>query len=125
MIPSQHTRQLTIPKAELLQALRRVDVVARDNSHRVVFRTSPYGALRDLSHPTEVAFEIDHVDEAAGTGWSVVVEGRAEGVVNPVELAAVWARPDLDPWAPGTRSLVVAITSRSTTGRVVRAPSAA
>jgi DNA polymerase III subunit beta len=40
VIPSQHTRKLTIPKEELLQALRRVDVVARDNSHRVVFRTS-------------------------------------------------------------------------------------
>jgi DNA polymerase III subunit beta len=40
VIPSQHTRKLTIPKEELLQAIRRVEVVARDNAHRVVFRTA-------------------------------------------------------------------------------------
>jgi DNA polymerase-3 subunit beta len=40
VIPTEHTRKLTIPKEDLLQALRRVDVVARDNSHRVVFRTA-------------------------------------------------------------------------------------
>jgi DNA polymerase-3 subunit beta len=40
VVPSQHTRKLTIQKEELQQAVRRVDVVARDNSHRVVFRTA-------------------------------------------------------------------------------------
>jgi DNA polymerase III subunit beta len=40
VIPTEHTRKLTIPKEDLLQAIRRVDVVARDNSHRVVFRTA-------------------------------------------------------------------------------------
>ena len=89
---------------------------------RVVFRTSPYGSLRDLSRPTDVAFEIDHVDPAEGTGWSVVVQGRAEGVTLPQELAALWARPDIEPWAPGTRNLVIGITVRSISGRVVRAP---
>jgi DNA polymerase-3 subunit beta len=40
VIPSQHTRKLTIPTDELTQALRRVAVVARDNANRVVFRTA-------------------------------------------------------------------------------------
>jgi nitroimidazol reductase NimA-like FMN-containing flavoprotein (pyridoxamine 5'-phosphate oxidase superfamily) len=92
---------------------------------RVVFRTSPYGVLHHLSHPTNVAFEIDQVDAVAGTGWSVVVQGRAEGVVLPQELVALWARPDIEPWAPGTRNLFIAITTHTISGRVVHAPSTA
>ena len=43
--------------------------------HDVVFRTSPHGVLAQLAHPTEVAFEIDDIDQNRGAGWSVLVEG--------------------------------------------------
>jgi hypothetical protein len=89
---------------------------------RIVFRTSPYGVLSTLSHRTNVAFEIDQVDEASGQGWSVLVQGSAEGIDLPHDLVTLWARPGLVPWAPGTRNLFVAITPHSTTGRAVHAP---
>jgi nitroimidazol reductase NimA-like FMN-containing flavoprotein (pyridoxamine 5'-phosphate oxidase superfamily) len=88
----------------------------------VVFRTSPYGALAHLEHPTNVAFEIDHVDQEAGTGWSVVVQGRAQGVVLPQELLSLWARHDIVPWAPGTRNIFISIAPQIVSGRSVRAP---
>ena len=89
---------------------------------RVVFRTSAYGVLGHLRHPTNVAFEIDDVDVAAGTGWSVVAQGRAEAVVLPQELVDLWARPDIVPWAPGTRNVFIAISVHALSGRIVQAP---
>ena len=88
----------------------------------VVFRTSPFGPLSPLTKPTNVAFEIDEIDEDAGTGWSVVVRGRAEAVVRAYDLASVWSLDGLVPWAPGTRNLIIAITPRKVTGRAVKAP---
>ena len=88
----------------------------------VVFRTSPYGALAHLKHRTNVAFEIDQVDQAAGTGWSVVVQGSADGVALSQELVALWARSDIVPWAPGTRNVFIAIVPQIISGRTVQAP---
>lgn len=92
---------------------------------RVVFRTSAYGVLGHLRQPTNVAFEIDEVDSAAGTGWSVVVQGSAEAVVIPQKLVDLWARPDIVPWAPGTRNVFIAIAVHAVSGRIVQAPFAA
>ena len=88
----------------------------------VVFRTSPYGALSALSAPTNVAFEIDEVDLDAGTGWSVLVRGRAQAVVRLYDQVNIWQMAAVVPWATGTRNLVIAITARTITGRAVKAP---
>jgi uncharacterized protein len=42
----------------------------------IIFRTSPYGVLSELIRPTEVALEIDDLDQKTRQGWSVVVQGR-------------------------------------------------
>jgi nitroimidazol reductase NimA-like FMN-containing flavoprotein (pyridoxamine 5'-phosphate oxidase superfamily) len=89
---------------------------------RVTFRTSPYGALAHLRNPTNVAFQIDKVDANTSTAWSVVVRGRAEAVVLQQSLNALWARPDIVAWAPGTRNLFISITPQAITGRLVHAP---
>jgi hypothetical protein len=89
---------------------------------KVVFRTSPYGVLSQLARPTNVAFEVDEIDEGSGRGWSVLVQGRTEGVVLPYDLATLWADPGLVPWAPGTRNIFVAVTPHTISGRSVRAP---
>ena len=90
--------------------------------HDVVFRTSPYGVLAQLAQPTEVAFEIDEIDQDRGAGWSVLVRGRAKAVVAPTELVALWTTPGIVPWAPGTRNVWIGISARSITGRRLRAP---
>ena len=50
----------------------------------IIFRTSPYGVLSELIRPTAVAFEVDQLDQVNRRGWSVVVQGRAQGGGHPV-----------------------------------------
>jgi DNA polymerase-3 subunit beta len=40
VIPTQHTKKLTIPVQEVTQAVKRAAIVARDNANRVVLRTN-------------------------------------------------------------------------------------
>jgi uncharacterized protein len=87
----------------------------------IVFRTSPHGVLAQLDKPTIVAFEIDDLDQAHRAGWSVVVRGRARGIVAPHELVRLWTQPDIVPWAPGTRNLWIGISIRTISGRRVKA----
>jgi uncharacterized protein len=86
----------------------------------VVFRTSPYGPLSELSQPTDVAFEIDEFDQHRHQGWSVVVHGRAQGVARPDEVVRLWNVSGV-PWAPGMRNLIVRITPTTVSGRQVAA----
>jgi nitroimidazol reductase NimA-like FMN-containing flavoprotein (pyridoxamine 5'-phosphate oxidase superfamily) len=88
----------------------------------VVFRTSPYGALSALADRTNVAFEIDEVDQDAGTGWSVLVRGWAQAVVGSYDLVTLWQMDGVVPWATGTRNLFISITPHAITGRAVKAP---
>ena len=88
----------------------------------IVFSTSPFGALSALANPTNVAFEIDDVDQQAGAGWSVLVRGRAKAVRQAYDVMTLWGTEGIVPWASGTRNLFVAIAPRTITGRAVQAP---
>lgn len=88
---------------------------------RVVFRTSPYGVLSELLRPTDVAMEIDEIDQDRHSGWSVVVHGQACAVAEPVELNRLWAGSGVVPWAGGVRNLFIEITPRRISGRAVAA----
>ncbi|MCW2811917.1 MAG: hypothetical protein JWP61_2375 [Friedmanniella sp.] len=90
----------------------------------IAFRTSPYGLLSGLVAPTNVAFEIDGLDEEHQTGWSVVARGRAQTVTNSAILAGLWRTEGVAPWASGTRNLFISIKRHSTTGRALKGPSA-
>ena len=89
----------------------------------IVFRTSPYGALSALADGTNVAFEIDEVDQEARHRlerpgpW-----GRAQAVVGSYDLVTLWQMDGVVPWATGTRNLFLVITPRTITGRAVKAP---
>ena len=95
-----------------------VTYVWHENS--VIFRTSPYGPLSELSKPTDVAFEIDELDQQHHEGWSVVVHGRAQGVARSDEVVRLWAVSGV-PWAPGMRNLLIRITPTTLSGRQVSA----
>jgi uncharacterized protein len=89
----------------------------------IIFRTSPYGVLSELIRPTEVALEIDELDQKNRGGWSVVVQGRAQGVAEPDQLVRMWTVGGVVPWAAGVRNLFIQITPHRVTGRVVAARS--
>ena len=90
-------------------------------NEQVVFRTSPYGTLSELRRRTRTAFEIDDIDESAGAGWDVLGCGFAEAVTGDHPLNQLWRTGPI-PWAAGTRSLFIAITLTSLSGRTVRTP---
>lgn len=78
----------------------------------VLVATTGYGALARAATNGRVAFEVDAVDEATETGWSVVVRGRATRE-SPFEPPAERPRP----WAAGTRTYLLRITPDAITGR--------
>lgn len=83
----------------------------------VVFRTSPFGVLSELVRPAQVVFEVDELDEAARSGWSVIARGRAQAVASPALLTHLWTLDGAEPWAAGTRNLFIGIEVEHLTGR--------
>lgn len=84
----------------------------------IIFRTSPYGVLSELVRPTDVALEIDELDQESRQAWSVVVQGRAQGVAEPDQLVRMWAVGGVVPWASGVRNVFIQIIPRRITGRI-------
>lgn len=82
----------------------------------VLFRTELYGSLAEATSSGAVAFEADELDDRMSSGWSVVVLGRAEHVEDPADLASLFSRLG-QPWAPGSRPLLVRILPNQVTGR--------
>ena len=68
----------------------------------MVFRTAPYGVLGRHAWRGRVAFEVDDIDVATRSGWSVVATGQGELVEDPDELAAAPRLPR--PAAVGARA---------------------
>lgn len=79
----------------------------------VLFRTSHGSELAGLLERVPVAFEVDDVDVETETGWSIVVHGTS----GPADAGLLVELPN--PWAPGERTVVVAITIDEITGRAV------
>ena len=92
--------------------------------HMVVFRTDEGTKLDAAARGSRVAFEIDGADEAARTGWSVLIRGEATEVTDPAELARL-RKLRVSPWAPGTKARYVRILPAKLTGRRILAPPAA
>lgn len=87
-------------------------------AHGVVFRTAP-GTKLWATHRSNVSFEVDELDLANKTGWSVLVRGSAREITvdrNPELVQAVQeAAPQS--WAPGSKQYLVRIVADSISGR--------
>jgi hypothetical protein len=93
-----------------------VNYTATDDG-TVVFRTGVDTVLTrvDLQR---VAFEIDGIDEAARSGWSVCVHGVGRELTTLDDPASARLRAlTVDVWAPGDRSRMFAIEPIEITGR--------
>ncbi|MEN8652701.1 pyridoxamine 5'-phosphate oxidase family protein [Streptomyces sp. 21So2-11] len=82
----------------------------------VAFRTAP-GAVPAAAAGTEVAFEVDHIDDAMSQGWSVLVVGDARMVTDPDAAHVLDELARTTPWAGGDRALWVRVTPVRVTGR--------
>lgn len=79
--------------------------------------TSPYSAMGTYGAGSLVAFEVDHFDYEAHTGWSVVIRGRADVVTDHDELQRIRSLWAPRPWADGTRNLYLRIPWSELSGR--------
>jgi len=82
----------------------------------IVVRTSE-GTAVDGHADEQVAFEVDHIDEALSQGWSVLVRGKAHRVTHPAELQLIRRDTDLWPWPGDDRDIYVRIIPDTITGR--------
>ncbi|SMF73651.1 DUF1918 domain-containing protein [Streptomyces sp. Amel2xC10] len=82
----------------------------------IAFRTRP-GSLPAAAVGTEVAFEVDHVDDALSQGWSVLAVGPASVVTDPRAVHGLVERSHTTPWPGGERDLWVSIRAATLTGR--------
>jgi len=82
----------------------------------IVIRTSE-GSMIEGHADDQVAFEVDHLDEALCQGWSVLVRGPAHRVAHPAELHHVRRDATLWPWPGGDCDVYVRIIPDRITGR--------
>ncbi|MGW7381734.1 pyridoxamine 5'-phosphate oxidase family protein [Streptomyces sp. NPDC054794] len=82
----------------------------------IVFRTAPE-SVAAAAVETEVAFEVDHLDDALSQGWSVLAVGPANVVTEPDAVRRLTRHAHTQPWAGGEREMWVSIRPTSLTGR--------
>jgi nitroimidazol reductase NimA-like FMN-containing flavoprotein (pyridoxamine 5'-phosphate oxidase superfamily) len=87
----------------------------------VVFHTAYGSKLAAAAKNDSVAFEVDHYDPVARVGWSVLITGKADLVLEDAEIGRL-DRLGLHPW--GTRLATpywIRIRPTSVTGRRIPA----
>jgi transcriptional regulator with XRE-family HTH domain len=85
----------------------------------VVFRTGVGAGLAKGIRNGPVSFDVDHLDETLGVGWSVLVTGTACVITDPAERDRA-AALGVEPWAGGERPVYVRLRAGQVTGRAIR-----
>ena len=82
----------------------------------VVFCTAGGTKLNAIQGGADVAFEVDDTVPLYHSGWSVLVQGHADLITDPAEVARLRRGP-LRPWAKGARANWVRISLDEISGR--------
>lgn len=86
----------------------------------VVFATSTGAKLRAAINRAVVAFEVDDVDLATRSGWSVCITGMANQVMDPVSLERI-SHLDIPALIPNRGHHYVRVRADKVTGRLLNA----
>jgi nitroimidazol reductase NimA-like FMN-containing flavoprotein (pyridoxamine 5'-phosphate oxidase superfamily) len=100
---------------DALPAVVPVTFAVQDDA--VVLCTQADTRLAAAADGSVLAFEIDELDPASRTGWSVVVTGVAEVVAQPLTRARIHS--SVAPWAPGHHDVYVRLPMTMVTGRLI------
>lgn len=84
----------------------------------IMFRTAAGSALDQAADGQVVAFETDHIDEVAESGWSLLVRGPMTHLAYPAR-SSLLSETEVHPWAPGPRDRWILIGARHVTGRII------
>ena len=93
-----------------------VNCVVMDGN--IAFRTAGDSMLHNLGDGARVAFEADHVDPVAESGWSVLVRGNLSELADD-ELRARLTADSTHPWAPGAKDQWMVIVPSIVSGRSI------
>jgi len=85
---------------------------------KIGFRTAGDSMLHTLGDGERVAFEADHVDPVAESGWSVLVRGKL-WEVNDEALRDRLVKTATAPWAPGPIDRWMIIVPSVVSGRSI------
>jgi nitroimidazol reductase NimA-like FMN-containing flavoprotein (pyridoxamine 5'-phosphate oxidase superfamily) len=96
--------------------IRPVTYVFDRSSQSIVFRSARGSKFTALLLSGEASFEIDGIEPAAESGWSVIVQGPIEEITGPAEIHRL-ERLDLRPWAPGDKPHWIRIRATVVSGR--------
>jgi nitroimidazol reductase NimA-like FMN-containing flavoprotein (pyridoxamine 5'-phosphate oxidase superfamily) len=84
----------------------------------IIFRTAP-DTLLALYANGPVSFEVDHLDQALGEAWSILIQGRAHKVEDEDSVRCLEGTTHLRPWAGGARDVYVRIAPARISGRCI------
>ena len=96
--------------------IRPVTYVFDRSSQSIVFRSARGSKFTAMLLSRQSAFEIDGIEPAAETGWSVIVQGPIEEITNSAEISRL-ERLELHPWAPGEKPHWVRIRANVVSGK--------
>jgi nitroimidazol reductase NimA-like FMN-containing flavoprotein (pyridoxamine 5'-phosphate oxidase superfamily) len=121
LLASHRFGRLAVVMGNGAPVIRPVNYVFDQRSQSVVFRTARGSKLHAILHAAKTAFEIDGIDEAARTGWSVIIEGVTAEITQPSDTRRL-GRLGLEPWAPGPKPHWVRIRAWRVSGRRIVLP---
>ncbi|MFI1466621.1 helix-turn-helix domain-containing protein [Streptomyces wuyuanensis] len=82
----------------------------------IAFRTA-LGKVPAFAAGSEVAFEVDRVDDAFSSGWSVLAVGTARAVTDEDAVRRLAELAPTTPWAGGPRDLWIVLSPTRLSGR--------
>jgi nitroimidazol reductase NimA-like FMN-containing flavoprotein (pyridoxamine 5'-phosphate oxidase superfamily) len=116
LLAEHHFGRLAVNLGGGPPVVRPVNYAFDEHLQSVVFRTAAGSKFYALLDEAEAVFEVDGIDEAAHTGWSVLMQGIAEEITQPAEIRRLEAL-GLETWAPGQRSHWMHIRAWTISGR--------
>ena len=100
--------------------IRPVTYVFDRSTRSIVFRSARGSKFTALLLSGQAAFEIDGIEPATETGWSVIVLGPVEEIKNIAEIHRL-EQLELHPWAPGAKPHWIRIRASVVSGRRITA----
>lgn len=83
----------------------------------IIFRTTPYSVLGTYGRNAQLAFEVDYFDYENHRGWSVMVRGRGDTVIDQDLLQRIREVWPPRPWADGVRNAFFRLPCTEVSGR--------
>lgn len=118
LLESQEVGRLVYTR-RALPAVTPVNYAVRDDA--IWIWTASASSMAQAVRGAVVAFEVDDLDRAMRTGWSVLVLGVAELIVAAVELErALVLGPE--PWVQGRKEHLIRIPIKVISGRRLESP---